>query len=163
MDLPVQQFRTKAEQAYLDMFVAAEKALPGARNNWVSGLRTKAIGAYGRLGLPHRRIEVWKYTDLRARLTDVNPLVKAEGVAVSEAELARALGSELASLSGLSPRRGRRRSQGRPIGHRGPEGGRRRGASRSARRSRSRRPGSRPLSLRSIRARTILSLRLTPR
>ena len=99
MNLPVQQFRTKAEQAYLDMFVAAEKALPGARNNWVSGLRTKAIGAYGRLGLPHRRIEVWKYTDLRARLTDVNPLVKAEGVAVSEAELARALGSELASLS----------------------------------------------------------------
>ena len=59
MNLPVQQSRTKAEQAYLDMFVAAEKALPGARNNWVSGLRTKAIGAYGRLGLPHRRIEVW--------------------------------------------------------------------------------------------------------
>ena len=98
MDLPVQQFRTKAEQAYLDMFVAAEKALPGARNNWVSGLRTKAIEAYGHLGLPHRRIEAWKYTDLRARLTDVNPLVKAEGLAVSQADFARALGGEIASL-----------------------------------------------------------------
>ncbi len=68
MDLPVTQFRTKAEQAYLDHFVAAEKALPGARDNWVADLRRKAIEAYGRLGLPHRRIEAWKYTDLRARV-----------------------------------------------------------------------------------------------
>ena len=127
MELPVQQFRTKAEQAYLDMFVAAEKALPGARNNWVSGLRTKAIEAYGRLGLPHRRIEAWKYTDLRARLTDVNPLLKAEGVAVSEAELARALGSELASLPAYRLVVVEGDLQGRSIGHRGPEGRRRRG------------------------------------
>lgn len=98
MDLPVQQFRTKAEQAYLDMFEEAGKALPGARDPFVSGLRSKAIEAYGRLGLPHRRIEAWKYTDLRARLTDVNPLLKAEGVALSEADLAGALGSEIAAL-----------------------------------------------------------------
>jgi FeS assembly protein SufD len=98
MDLPVQQFRTKAEQAYLDLFEAAEKALPGARDPFVSKLRTKAIEAYGRLGLPHRRIEAWKYTDLRARLTDVHSLVKADGVTVGEAELARALGSEIIRL-----------------------------------------------------------------
>jgi FeS assembly protein SufD len=98
MELPVQQFRTKAEQAYLDMFEGAGKALPGARDPSASGLRRKAIETYGRLGLPHRRIEAWKYTDLRARLTDVNPLLKAEGVAVSEAELARTLGSAIANL-----------------------------------------------------------------
>jgi FeS assembly protein SufD len=98
MDLPVQQFRTKAEQELLDLFASAGKALPGARNKWVSELRTKAIETYGRLGLPHRRIEAWKYTDLRARLSDVHPLVKAEGVAVSEAALERALGRELARL-----------------------------------------------------------------
>ena len=98
MDLPVQQFRTKAEQAYLDLFETAEDALPGARDPFVSGLRTKAIEAYGRLGLPHRRVEAWKYTDLRARLTEVNPLVKADGAAVSEAELKQALGAEIASL-----------------------------------------------------------------
>ena len=98
MDLPVQQFRTKAEQAYLDLFETAEDALPGARDPFVSGLRTKAIEAYGRLGLPHRRVEAWKYTDLRARLTEVNPLVKADGAAVSEAELGQALGAEIASL-----------------------------------------------------------------
>ena len=64
----------------------------------MSGLRRQAIETYGRLGLPHRRIEAWKYTDLRARLTDVNPLLKAEGIAVSEADLARALGGEIAAL-----------------------------------------------------------------
>jgi FeS assembly protein SufD len=98
MDLPVQQFRTKAEQAFLDLFESAEKALPGARDSFVSKLRAKAIEAYGRLGLPHRRIEAWKYTDLRARILDAYPLVKADGVAISETELDRALGSETARL-----------------------------------------------------------------
>jgi FeS assembly protein SufD len=99
MDLPVQQFRTKAEQTYLDLFDRGEKALPGARDPFVSGLRKKAIEAYGKLGLPHRRIEAWKYTDLRARLTDVNPLLKAEGIGVGDAALSRALGDEIAKLS----------------------------------------------------------------
>jgi FeS assembly protein SufD len=98
MDLPVQQFRTKAEQAYLDLFEAAEKALPGARDPFVSKLRAKAIETYGRLGLPHRRIEAWKYTDLRARITDVHPLVKADGAGIGEAALARALGPDMAGL-----------------------------------------------------------------
>lgn len=98
MDLPVQTFRTKAEQAYLDLFAGARKALPGAGEPFVAELRAKAIETYGRLGLPHRRIEAWKYTDLRAWLDEVNPLLKADGVAVGDAELARALGSEIAAL-----------------------------------------------------------------
>ncbi|MGZ8417315.1 MAG: Fe-S cluster assembly protein SufD [Methyloceanibacter sp.] len=99
MDLPVQQFRTKAEQAYLDLFDGAEKALPGARDPFVSKLRATAIETYGRLGLPHRRIEAWKYTDLRARIADVHPLVKADGVAVGDRELVRALGRDMAALT----------------------------------------------------------------
>src|SRR5919106_1587853 len=98
MDLPVQQFRTKAEQAYFDMFEAVAKALPGARDAAVADLREKAIKAYARLGLPHRRIEQWKYTDLRARLTDVHPLLEPGELAVSEAGLERALGREIARL-----------------------------------------------------------------
>jgi len=98
MELPVQQFRTKGEQAYLDMFDQARDALPGARDPFVSGLRTKAIEAYARLGLPHRRIEAWKYTDLRSRLTDTFPLLSAAGVAVGDGDLSRALGSALAAL-----------------------------------------------------------------
>src|SRR5262245_36712578 len=91
MDLPVQQFRTKAEQSYLDLFETAQEALPGARDPFVSDLRTAAIEAYGRIGLPHRRIEAWKYTDLRARLTGIYPLIKADGAAAGDAEFSQAL------------------------------------------------------------------------
>jgi Fe-S cluster assembly protein SufD len=98
MDLPVTQFRTKAEQAYLDHFVAAEKALPGARDNWVADLRRKAIEAYGRLGLPHRRIEAWKYTDLRAALTEAFPPVRATGLHIDAADVKMALGTRVATL-----------------------------------------------------------------
>jgi Fe-S cluster assembly protein SufD len=98
MELPVQQFRTKAEQELLDLFDAAAQALPGAGDAWAAKLRREEIQTYGRLGLPHRRIEAWKYTDLRARLTDVQPLIKAEGIPVDESALDRALGRDMAGL-----------------------------------------------------------------
>ena len=120
MDLPVQQFRTKAEQAYLDLFEAAEKALPGARDPFVSKLRAKAIETYGRLGLPHRRIEAWKYTDLRARLADVNPLVKADGVAIGDAELVARARPRHGRAPRLPPGGGRGRSARRSLRYRRP-------------------------------------------
>jgi Fe-S cluster assembly protein SufD len=98
MDLPVQQFRTKAEQELLDLFESAAPALPGARNDWVFGVRRKAIEAYGRLGLPHRRIEQWKYTDLRARLTEIYPLLEPGDLRLGDADLEGALGREIARL-----------------------------------------------------------------
>jgi Fe-S cluster assembly protein SufD len=98
MELPVQQFRTKGEQGFLDMFEAAADALPGAHDSFVSSLRRNAIEAYGRVGLPHRRIEAWKYTDLRSRLTDAYPLLRPTGVAIGEVELSKAIGSDFAAL-----------------------------------------------------------------
>ena len=98
MELPVKQFQTRAEQAFVDLFNAAEQGLPGAGNPWVADLRAKAIDAYEALGLPHRRVEAWKYTDLRSRLTEALPLARATGVAVTEAELEKALGAEIAGL-----------------------------------------------------------------
>ncbi|MGH6734704.1 MAG: Fe-S cluster assembly protein SufD [Methyloceanibacter sp.] len=98
MDLSVQQFRTKSEQELLDLYAKAEKALPGAANPFVAELRAKAIKAYAHLGLPHRRIEAWKYTDLRARLTEVPPLIGALGATVGEEELGTALGKPLAEF-----------------------------------------------------------------
>ena len=50
------------------------------------------------LGLPHRRVEAWKYTDLRSRLTEALRWRAPTGVAVTEAELDRALGAEIAAL-----------------------------------------------------------------
>jgi len=98
MELPVKQFQTRAEQAYLDLYAAAEQALPGAGNPWVSDLRARAIDAYAALGLPHRRIEAWKYTDLRSKLTEALPLARATGVAVSNEDLEKALGGAVAKL-----------------------------------------------------------------
>ena len=97
MELPVKQFQTRAEQAFVDLFNAAEQGLPGAGNPWVADLRAKAIDAYAALGLPHRRVEAWKYTDLRSKLTEALPLARATGVAVTEAEIARAFGADIAA------------------------------------------------------------------
>jgi FeS assembly protein SufD len=98
MELPVKQFQTRAEQAYLDLYAAAEQALPGAGNPWVAGVRRRAIDAYAALGLPHRRIEAWKYTDLRSKLTEVPPLARPTGLAVRDKDLDEAFGRDVATL-----------------------------------------------------------------
>ncbi len=96
MDLPVQQFRTKAEQGFLDIFSEVEKKLPGATNDWAAKLRRKAIYTFGSLGLPTRRIEAWKYTDLRTRLTEALPPTLSGHV--SKDALAGVLGKPVAKL-----------------------------------------------------------------
>jgi Fe-S cluster assembly protein SufD len=67
--------KTKAEQAVSEAFEAASPDLPG--NAQVKAARSKAIGQFGALGLPHRRIEEWKYTDLRALIKDAGPATRA--------------------------------------------------------------------------------------
>ena len=66
--MTLQTTKTKAELALLGHFDAIKNDLPGA--GWVGELRARAIGSFDTLGLPHRRIEEWKYTDLRAVLKD---------------------------------------------------------------------------------------------
>jgi Fe-S cluster assembly protein SufD len=67
--------RTKVEQALSHDFEAVAAKLPGGRA--VTEARKAAIGAFAALGLPHRRIEQWKWTDLRSALKD--PLSPAVG------------------------------------------------------------------------------------
>jgi FeS assembly protein SufD len=98
MDMSVQQFRTKAEQEFLDLYTKAEKTLPGAKNPFVADLRKNAIATYAGLGLPHRRVEAWKYTDLRAHLDDVYPLATPQGTTVGGKEIAAALGKAIADF-----------------------------------------------------------------
>ncbi len=61
--------KTPAEEAFVSGFAAAEAALPSA--TWLK--RKQALAAFSELGLPHRRIEAWKYTDLRSLLGDPYP------------------------------------------------------------------------------------------
>ena len=56
--------RTKAEQAFTELFEAMAGRLPGGAA--AAEARKAAIGAFTGLGLPHRRREEWKSTDLRA-------------------------------------------------------------------------------------------------
>ncbi|CAL77323.1 sufD, needed for fhuF Fe-S center production/stability [Bradyrhizobium sp. ORS 278] len=61
------------------VFAAAQGRLPGAGK--VVEIRREAFAAFERTGLPHRRIEEWKYTDLRALVREVLPLAGAPDAA----------------------------------------------------------------------------------
>ena len=82
--------KTKAEQGLTETFEAALAKLPGGDS--VKDARVAAIGRFGASGLPHRRVEEWKYTDLRAAIKDV-PAFSADDVAkVTTGDLIVALG-----------------------------------------------------------------------
>ena len=93
--MTIQITKTKAELALLGHFDAIKDALPGG--SWVGRLRAQAIGAFDTLGLPHRRIEEWKYTDLRATLKDAYPPASSDAVAIESKAIDAALGG-LANL-----------------------------------------------------------------
>jgi len=86
----VTALKTKAENQLREQFDAAAGSLPGT--GWVSALRARAIESFAAEGLPHRRIEEWKYTDLRERLRDVPAPAASSGPAISAADVDRALG-----------------------------------------------------------------------
>jgi Fe-S cluster assembly protein SufD len=64
--------KTETGRALSDIFASAGGRLSGAGK--VTELRRQAFEAYERAGLPHRRIEDWKYTDLRVLMREVMPL-----------------------------------------------------------------------------------------
>lgn len=82
--------KTKAEQAITEAFEAHAAKLPGS--SAVSDARRAAISRFAASGLPHRRIEEWKYTDLRNQLKDVLPLGLDDTAKITIADLIVALG-----------------------------------------------------------------------
>jgi Fe-S cluster assembly protein SufD len=57
----------KATANFVTAFETAGNELPGA-GSWLARRRADAIEAFAEAGLPHRRLEDWKYTDLRQAL-----------------------------------------------------------------------------------------------
>jgi Fe-S cluster assembly protein SufD len=68
----VATIKTAAETALAEAFAKARGRLPG--DDAVTARRDAAFGVFAREGLPHRRVEEWKYTDLRALMRDAKPL-----------------------------------------------------------------------------------------
>ncbi|HEV7636468.1 MAG TPA: Fe-S cluster assembly protein SufD [Bradyrhizobium sp.] len=64
--------KNETGRALSDIFTLARERLPGAGK--VADARRQAFEVYERAGLPHRRIEDWKYTDLRVLMREVLPL-----------------------------------------------------------------------------------------
>jgi len=64
--------KTAAETALAQTFAQARDRLPG--DEAIMARRNAAFDLFTKQGLPHRRIEEWKYTDLRALMRDAKPL-----------------------------------------------------------------------------------------
>jgi Fe-S cluster assembly protein SufD len=72
MNADIRAMKTPAEKALSDAFTSARGTLPG--KGAVAAMRDDAFNAFEARGLPHRRVEEWKYTDLRALMRDLLPL-----------------------------------------------------------------------------------------
>lgn len=79
MNAEVRQIKTNAELALAQAYSTEKARLPGDRK--VVALRDAAAARFDALGLPHRRVEEWKYTDLRALIREAKPIAGAPDAA----------------------------------------------------------------------------------
>lgn len=87
MTVNVTPIRTAAENALIARFPELRGSLPG--NAGVDALREAAFARFAAAGLPHRRIEAWKYTDLRSLMREAAPLAGRPSAAQIDSALAR--------------------------------------------------------------------------
>jgi Fe-S cluster assembly protein SufD len=80
MNAEIRPVRTNAEQALVEAYALAKGKLPGG--GAVAAMRDAAIKNFEAVGLPHRRVEEWKYTDLRALMREAKPLAAPPDAAV---------------------------------------------------------------------------------
>jgi Fe-S cluster assembly protein SufD len=110
--------KTAAETALAQAFSQARGRLPG--DGAIAARRAAAFDVFAKAGLPHRHIEDWKYTDLRALMREAKPLAappdaaakaraKTAGALLGDVETRRlvfvdgAFVSELSDVAGLEP------------------------------------------------------------
>jgi Fe-S cluster assembly protein SufD len=86
----VATIKTAAETALAHEFATARGRLPG--DDAIAAQRKAAFDLFAKEGLPNRRIEEWKYTDLRALMRDAKPLaVPPDAAAKARAKSAGAM------------------------------------------------------------------------
>jgi Fe-S cluster assembly protein SufD len=89
---------TPAEQRYLDLYASAAGRLPGAFLPAVRAWREAALDRFIALGMPHRRVEEWKYTDLRALMPEAHPLAGLSPAPMDDVNLKAMIGARLTRL-----------------------------------------------------------------
>src|SRR5579871_4933464 len=77
----------------------AAETLPVADVPWLDARRADALAIFRRMGVPHRRIENWKYTDLKTALEAANDFY---GSAIEWRIASVPAGVELYDLSDLA-------------------------------------------------------------
>ena len=82
MNANVLSTKTEAELTLAKAYASAKPKLPGDRK--VQAMREAAFRHFDAQGLPHRRIEEWKYTDLRALMRDAKPLALAPSAIIQD-------------------------------------------------------------------------------
>jgi Fe-S cluster assembly protein SufD len=92
----VKVMKTAAETALAQTFAQARPRLPG--DAAIAEKRAAAFDVFAKEGLPHRRVEDWKYTDLRALMRDAKPLAAPPDAAAKAG--ARTAGALLDDLGG---------------------------------------------------------------
>ena len=86
--------KTSAETGIAQNFEGLKSFLPGD-----SAARVEAFRYFSEHGLPHRRIEEFKYTDLRAAIREAAPIV--EGLDAAAAQEVASAGAAFAELEAL--------------------------------------------------------------
>ena len=90
MNAEVATIKTAAETALAQAYSQARARLPG--DDAIAAQRAAAFDLFAKEGLPHRRVEDWKYTDLRALMRDAKPLAAPpDAAAKARAKAAGAL------------------------------------------------------------------------
>ena len=74
MSAEIRPMKTAAEQMLTRAFAGAKTKLPGI--GAIEARRVAAFRHFEEHGLPHRRVEAWKYTDLRALMREAKPLAE---------------------------------------------------------------------------------------
>jgi Fe-S cluster assembly protein SufD len=75
----------------LGQYARLADALPGGSDPQLRSWRDEAVAAFAQRGLPHRRIEEWKYSDLRSVMREAYAPAEKD-VAVTAQQIADALG-----------------------------------------------------------------------
>ena len=114
----VKVIKTAAETALAHAYAQVRTRLPG--DGAIAAQRAAAFDVFAREGLPHRRVEEWKYTDLRALMREAKPLAsppdaaakaraKSAGAMIGDVECRRlvfvdgAFAPELSDTAALEP------------------------------------------------------------